>query len=156
MASGEVDWEEMYIETATPDDNYNYLGEKEFIPNTLVLDNGDEIDVVFGITTSDGESANKEVAKHLIDGLKFALNQANNNLSSLDKVFEIYIMVTTNGSHGPYNNHSSGTAIDISRINGIKMILGVTEPIRELQEAFDDYEFIRENFGPYFKHKFSI
>lgn len=66
-------------------------------------------------------------------------------------------MATTNGGHGDYSNHYTGKAMDISRINGAKMALsGVNNQIIELQKAFDNYQFIRENFGPYFKHKYFI
>ncbi|NCO64336.1 MAG: hypothetical protein GW839_09705 [Flavobacteriales bacterium] len=65
-------------------------------------------------------------------------------------------MATTNGKHSSTSNHSNGTALDISRINGDKMALsGITNQIKELQKAFDAFIFIRENFGPYFKHKFN-
>lgn len=157
MQGGEVDFEEAYISMPTPDDNYNYTGQKEYIPSTLTLDNGDEVNVEFGVTNSDNENANQEVATHLIDGMKYALNEANNNLSSIEKITEIYIMATTNGDHSDNSNHYNGTAVDISRINGNKMALsGVTDQIIELQEAFDNYQYVRENFGPHFKHKYSI
>ena len=82
------------------------------------------------------------------------LNEANNNLSS--KITSIYISATTNGKHSSTSNHSHGFALDISRINGKKMIVtGVTNQIEELQKAFDLFSKIRENFGPFFKHKFS-
>ena len=56
----------------------------------------DSINISFG-TTKDGVNANQEVEQHLIDGLKYALNQANNNLTN--KITDIYIMATTNGVH---------------------------------------------------------
>ena len=81
----EVDWEELYIETPTPDDGFDFNGFKEKIPNELVLDNGDSVNVTFGVTNSDNQSADQEVATLLIDGIKFALNQANNNLQDSEK-----------------------------------------------------------------------
>ena len=153
---GVVNFSEAYIPIDSPDDNYVEIDEKSLIPNPLILDNGDQINIEFGIT-NDGVNANQEVRNHTIEGLKFALNEANNNLSSSDKITSIYIMATTNGAHSSTSNHSKATAIDISRINGVKMaVSGVTEQIIKLQEALDNYEYIRENFGPYFKHKYSI
>jgi hypothetical protein len=36
------------------------------------------------------------------------------------------------------------------------MILsGITNQIKELQKAMDKFQHVRENFGPYFKHKYS-
>lgn len=79
------------------------------------------------------------------------------NLPVSDKITDIYIMATTNGRHSSTSNHARGTAIDIIRINGQKMILiGSNNQIRELQDAFDDFPNVRENFGPYFKHKYSV
>ena len=154
MNSGEVDWEELYINIEVHDDEYEETGQTSIIPNPLNLDNGDSVNLSFG-TTKDGVNANQEVEQHLIDGLKFALNQANNNLTN--KITDIYIMATTNGGHSSTSNHSRGSAIDISRINGQKMLVsGTTEQIVQLQIAFDNYQYIRENFGPHFKHKYSV
>ncbi len=150
-----VNFDELYIEEPTPDDNYVYLGQKEFIPSTLILANGNEVAVTFG-TTKDNKNANNEVAVELINALKSALNSANNNLPPSEKITSIHIMATTNGKHNS-NNHYNGSAADISRINGVKMITsGVTSQIIKLQEAFDNFAYIRENFGPHFKHKYSI
>ena len=151
-----VNFEELYIEELTPDDNYIYDGPKELIPNPLILDNGDIVNITFGVT-KDGLNANQEVATLLIEGLKFELNSANNNLPTEEKITSIHIFATTNGGHGPRSNHFNGTALDISRINGNKMILsGVTQQIIKLQEAMDSFPNVRENFGPHFKHKYSV
>ncbi len=153
---GEVDFVEMYIEADTPDDDYNYQGPKQKIPNPFVLSNGDEIEVTFITYTNDRKSSDQEVAELLVDGLKYALEEANTNLSDSDKIISINVYATTNGDHtGP--NHYNGTAIDINRINGERMaVTGITNQIIELQKAFDNFQYIRENFGPYFKHKYWI
>lgn len=45
-------------------------------------------------------------------------------------------------------------AIDISRINGVPIIVqGNSAIVQALQNAFDASTGIRENFGPAFKHK---
>lgn len=154
----EVVFEELYIETPTPDDvNNNFQGPVDRIPEVLTLDNGDEINITFGVTNSDETSADQEVAELLIDGIKFALQKANENLPVSHKITDIYIMATTNGRHSSTSNHARGTAIDISRINGQKMILvGSNNQIEELQIAMDAFPNVRENFGPYFKHKYSV
>lgn len=150
-----VDFEETYIETETPDDGYTYTGTKQLIPNPLTLSNGDQVSLQFGTTKSDNKNANQEVSIDLIASIKNAIEQANYKLSASEKITSIYIMATTNGKHSPTSNHSNGTAIDISRINGIKMSLsGVTNQITELQKGFDGFIWIRENFGPAFKHKY--
>jgi len=154
---GEVYFEEAYIPVDTPDDNYVYQGSKELIPNPLILSNGTQISITFG-TTNDNINANQPVAIDLIIGMKFAIQEANSNLSASNQITSIYISATTNGhgTTGP-SNHLKATAVDISRLNGNKMALtGVTPQIIELQKAMDNYEYIRENFGPNFKHKYSI
>jgi hypothetical protein len=153
--TGQVDFEELFIESLTPDDEYIYQGGKMQIPSSLILDNGDEISIDFGTTASDNQSADQEVSIDLVSALKFAVEHANENLESDEQIESLYIMATTNGSHSATSNHTNGTAMDISRINGVKMaVSGVTNQIEELQIAFDAYIFIRENFGPHFKHKF--
>lgn len=157
IAGGEVYFEEAYIPVDTPDDNYVYQGSKKLIPNPLILPNDTQISITFG-TTNNNINANQPVAIDLIMGLKFALQEANSNLSASNQITSIYISATTNGhgTTGP-SNHLKATAVDISRLNGNKMALtGVTPQIIELQKAMDNYEYIRENFGPYFKHKYSI
>ncbi len=154
---GYVDFEELFIETLTPDDDYTFQDSKTSIPSTLTLDNGDSVSVTFGKTKSDNLSANQEVSVDLLEGIKDGLNAANIMLESegKDKITSIYIMATTNGKHSATSNHSNGTAVDISRINGEKMILsGVTDQIKQLQIGFDGHIFLRENFGPHFKHKY--
>ena len=90
----------------------------------------------------------------MVNSIIFALEQANSNLSNSEKINSIYIKATTNGNHSSNSNHSKGTAVDISRINGIMILnLATNSQVVALQNAFDEYQNIRENFGPYFKHK---
>lgn len=156
LVNGEyVNFGEVYIETNTPDDNYIYSGITQLISNPIILSNGNQISITFGVTGSDNQNSNKLVSVDLVDGIKFALEQANNNLSLSNKITNIHIAATTNGQHSPTSNHTNGTAIDISRINGKKMaITGITDQIIELQKALDNFQYVRENFGPHFKHKY--
>lgn len=122
----------------------------------MKLSNGDVVNITFITHTSDNKSSNQQVAVELVNIIKFALEQANSNLSASDKITSINIYATTNGVHAP-PNHDTGTAVDINRINGIRMAeSGLTNQIKELQKAFDKFQYIRENFGPYFKHKYSV
>ena len=158
--NGEVDFKELVIIIDTPDDNYDYQGDKQHIPNPLTLSNGENIIVTFETYTSDDKSSNQEVAIELINAMRFALEQANNNLSSDNKITSINVYATTNGHGEPgpnnHSNHLKATAVDINSINGDRMaVTGLTDKIKELQIAFDNFQYIRENFGPYFKHKFT-
>ncbi|TYA52258.1 hypothetical protein [Formosa maritima] len=157
LDGGEVDFEELYIQTDTPDDNYVYLGQKVNIPNQIILNDNSIVNVTFNSNTSDGVSSNQEVSIYLLESIEFALNEANNNLDSSDKINEVNIYCTTNGNHSTTSNHYNGTAVDINSINRQRMALtGVTNQIIQLQEGFDNYQYIRENFGPHFKHKYDI
>ncbi|WP_299673059.1 hypothetical protein [uncultured Tenacibaculum sp.] len=157
MDNGDVNFDDWYIKTKVSDDNYFYDGPKESIPDTLILSDGSSININFGTTRSDNKNADQEVSPVLVEGMKFALEKANNNLSSSEKITSIYISATTNGEHSATSNHPLGLAIDISRINGKRMaVTGVTNQIKELQKAFDSFQYIRENFGPHFKHKYDL
>ncbi len=135
-------------------ENIDYTGPKQLIPQQIVLSNGSIVNVTFGTTESDNQNANNEVAVDLVNSIIFALEQANSNLSNSEKINSIYIKATTNGNHSSNSNHSKGTAVDISRINGIMILnLATNSQVVALQNAFDEYQNIRENFGPYFKHK---
>lgn len=88
--------------------------------------------------------------------LKFALNTANSNLSTDQKIHEVFISSTNNGLHNSNSNHYRNKAIDISRINGVRMTHMNASQLAAayaLQEAFENHSNIRENFGPKFNHK---
>jgi len=129
----------------------NYTGPTTKIPTTIKLDNGQEVNVTFGITKSDQKSANNPVKPSLVNAIKFALNDA----SKIVKITHIHISATTNGAHHPESNHYKNKAVDISRINN-QYIFDIQNSnlVKSLQEAFDKFPEIRENFGPAFKHKF--
>jgi hypothetical protein len=103
-------------------DNVNYTGPKQLIPKQITLNDGSTVDVIFGTTSSDNRNANNQVAVKLVNSIVFALNKANSNLDSSEKITSIYIAATTNGAHSSTSNHSKGTAVDISRINHTKII----------------------------------
>lgn len=156
MIGLEVDLNGGYIESHTPDDDFFYQGAKTNIPTQFTLTDGSKVGVTFETYTSDGKSSNQAVAQHLVDGIEFALEIANENLSSSDQITSINIYATTNGKHGPKSNHTNGTAVDINKINGKRMATsGLTIQIKELQKAMDKYSKVRENYGPYFNHKYS-
>ena len=57
------------------------------------------------------------------------------------------------------SRHNVGKAVDISRINGVKMVTGfgsdaqVTAIVRAIQRKFESFPAKRENFGPALKLK---
>ena len=145
--------------------NNDNMGEEEYgdvpsgtadvsIPKEITLSKGKKVKVVFGIT-SDLKSADQKVDELLLNAIVFALEKANKKVD----IHEIFIMCTTNGKHirTKYveSRHYKYLAIDISRINGKKLVLQAKDwaPVKELQEAFDEAPHRAENFGPYLKHK---
>lgn len=121
----------------------------ELMPTSINLNNGQTVRLIFGIT-QDGKSALQKVNKKLIVALQNALDNLPQNIT----INSLFIAASTNGVHGPNSNHPRGIALDISRINGIKMISsGITPEIISLQQSLDNLPNIRENFGPSFKHK---
>lgn len=158
-----VNVEEAFIETATFDSSNDWEAIEEmeetedYIPIPIVLSTLDTVQIKFGITISDQMHANQKVSKILIEGITHAVELANGNLLDSDRIKSIYVMATTNGKHGSNSNHYHGAAADISRINDEKMALsGITYQIIQLQNAFDNYAYVRENFGPAMKHKYKI
>ena len=130
-------------------DNTYYSGPKQLIPKSIILNDGSTLTITFGTTQSDNKNANNDVAIDLVNIIKFAINLSNSKLENSNKTTSIYIAATTNGTHSSTTNHTRGTEVDISRINGAKMInLGNNAQVKALQEAFNNYPKIRENFGP--------
>lgn len=148
---------DFYSETDIDDlENSNGIGEMNVIPHSITLNNGQVITVEFGMTL-DFNTADHMVSQRLIDALVGTLNACSGSLLGINS---IYIKATTNGTHGPNSNHSRGTALDISRINGIPIIYfnegAGNDQTLSLQMQFENQPFRRENFGPNLKHKLGL
>lgn len=131
-------------------DNFTPTGPKSYIPSKITLNNGNTVTVVFGTTNTDHINANQLVDSRLVSALTQALNiVASNNLT----IVTIYIEATTNGHHVKVtSNHFKGLALDISRINGVPLIVqGASKYVKALQNAFDCLPNIREKFWPLFQ-----
>lgn len=133
------------------DDDYSPLQNLQnfvYIPEELEMANGEEVKIEFGITNSDKKSAYQKVNPKLVESIKSALEVASKTVT----IKSIFIKASTNGAHASTSNHYKGIAIDISKINGIQ-INGNNDTVTALQNAFESLDYIRENFGPYFKNK---
>ena len=64
-----------------------------------------------------------------------------------DTGLSININSTTDGEHDVYSRHYSGTAVDINQING-QPVSECPDTAKQLQDAFNEQNNIRENFGP--------
>jgi hypothetical protein len=115
------------------------------IPNTITTLDGTVVTIDFGFS-KDGVSSDRAVAPQIISALEFALNSL--NVASISKINRLFISTTSNGAHNPKSNHYINKAIDISRINGVKMKeMTDLSMVSALQNAFERYWDIRENFG---------
>ncbi|MDP1811030.1 MAG: hypothetical protein Q8K66_06445 [Sediminibacterium sp.] len=141
-----------YYEGDENDNNSDYTGSGLLIPSSITLANGNVVQIKFAISQSDGKSANQLVSPRVLECLIFALN----DLSNVAYIGSLEINCTTNGKHSTTNsNHYRGLAVDIDIINGAPVnkklqISGL------LQISLDKYPNIRENYGPFFKHKLKL
>jgi hypothetical protein len=70
-------------------------------------------------------------------------------------VDSINISATTNGQHAPNSNHYNGTAVDINKVNGERVINAGKDPsvagdVRSIQNAANSPKVgvAHENYGP--------
>lgn len=107
------------------------------------------------VTVEFASTVNKDVHQRMIDGLKACIKKGIADGETLTKIY----ISSANDSHESPSRHTQRKAVDISRINGKKMITSyssgsTTQKIVDaIQDAFEDYEHRRENFGPHFKKK---
>jgi len=100
---------------------------------------------------------NRNVDQKIIDALKIAIKKTIVKGKPLNKIY----ISSANDQHKVPSRHvqGDGKAVDISRINGMKMsvyypsspeVKAITDAI---QTEFESYKYRRENFGPLFKKK---
>lgn len=103
--------------------------------------------------TNDGVNSNRLINPAAVRALGIVVEEA----SQESNIFSIHISSTTNGAHSATSNHyveNGATAIDISRVNGIKMLVsGANAQVMALQNAIENLPNVNENFGPYMKKK---
>ena len=118
---------------------------------------------VNGVLIEFGATVNKNVDQKVIDALKHCIKP---NITKGYALTKIYIS-SANDSHKKPSRHVQGLgkAVDISRINSLKMSLHyktnktnktVTEVTNSIQTAFESFSNRRENFGPMFKKKLGV
>jgi hypothetical protein len=111
--------------------------------------------IINGVTVELGSHVKGEVTTILIDGLKHCIKR---DIASGHALETIYIS-SAYDSHSLPSRHMQQKAVDISRINGIKIVLGYPQSsaikaiVDAIQSSFESYRERRENFGPHFKKK---
>jgi hypothetical protein len=91
----------------------------------------------------------------VVDGLKHCVKL---NIAPGYPLHRIFISSAFD-SHTAPSRHVQHKGVDISRINGTKIVIGypgdpaIKAIVDAIQKAFESYTGRRENFGPHFKHK---
>jgi hypothetical protein len=109
-----------------------------------------------GVSVEFATTVGNDVDQHVIDGLSACIRK---DIAPGHVLSSIYISSAFD-SHQQPSRHAQQKAVDISRFNGL-FVLGnfsnensaVHSFVVAVQEAFENYPFRRENFGPYFKKK---
>jgi hypothetical protein len=108
-----------------------------------------------GVTVQFAVSVVNDVDQRMIDGLKHCIRaQIANGQHSLN----IYISSAFD-SHKMPSRHMQHKAVDISRVNGMKIVFGyplggsIKAIVDAIQTSFEGYLHRRENFGPHAKKK---
>lgn len=110
-----------------------------------------------GVQVEFSPNVNKNVDQKIVDALRRVVKV---NIASGHSLTKIYIS-SANDQHKFPSRHvqGAGKAVDISRINGMKMSVfypsnpTVKAVVDALQTEFESYPHRRENFGPLFKKK---
>ncbi|RMH10452.1 MAG: hypothetical protein D6698_17630 [Gammaproteobacteria bacterium] len=108
-----------------------------------------------GVTIEFGPEVNRDVHPHVLVMLNHVVRQ---KISPGQILKRIYIS-SANDQHQMPSRHAQAKAVDISRINGMKISVYypsspvVKEIVDSLQKAFEKSPYHRENFGPAMKQK---
>jgi hypothetical protein len=108
-----------------------------------------------GVTVNFAPAVNKNVQQLVIDALRHCIKPNIAPGHQLDSVF-----VSSARRQNPNDSrHNTGRAVDISRINGVRMDGGfdsnthVNAIVKAIQRTFESFPARRENFGPAMKKK---
>ncbi|MFN2417140.1 MAG: hypothetical protein ABR603_18535 [Pyrinomonadaceae bacterium] len=110
---------------------------------------------VNGVAVDFAPAVNRNVVQGVLDALRHVISPDVAPGHNLARVF-----VSSARRQNPNNSrHNVGKAVDISRINGVRMSTGfgpdaqVTAIVRAIQRRFESFPAKRENFGPSAKLK---
>jgi hypothetical protein len=108
-----------------------------------------------GVAVDCDQTVSNDVDQAVVDGLKHCIKT---NIAPGHSLLWIFIS-SASDSHNLPSRHAQKKAVDISRINGIKMVIGYPNDVAlkaivdAIQTEFESFSKRRENFGPHFKHK---
>lgn len=108
-----------------------------------------------GVTVNFATAVNNNVQQLVIDALRHCIKPNIAAGHQLDSIF-----VSSARRQNPNTSrHNTGRAVDISRINGVRMLGGfdtnahVKAIVTAIQQRFESFSERRENFGPALKKK---
>ncbi len=107
------------------------------------------------VTVEFGAAVNRDVNQTMINGLNHCIKAAIAPGHSLTKIY----ISSAFDQHQLPSRHMQQKAVDISRINGTKIVIGypatasIKAIVDAIQTAFESFTNRRENFGPAFKKK---
>jgi len=111
--------------------------------------------IINGVTVEFGTGVVNDVDQRVVDALMHCVRPHVAASHTLDKIF----VSSAFDSHELPSRHMQHKAVDISRINGTKIVIGYpgnaeTKAIVDaIQDIFESFPQRRENFGPHFKKK---
>src|SRR6185437_3262418 len=111
-----------------------------------------------GVQVELGPQANNDVSASLIVGLQHCIRP---NIAPPHYLLKIYISSAAD-QHVMPSRHAQHKAVDISRINNIKIAIGypgeaaTVAIVNAIQNVFETYSGRRENFGPHLKRKLGL
>ena len=99
-----------------------------------------------------------DVDQAIVDALMHCIKPNVTNGHTLNKIF----VSSASDSHKSPSRHTQKKAVDISRINGTKIVVGYPSNatlkaiVDALQDTFETFSKRRENFGPHLKLKLGL
>lgn len=108
-----------------------------------------------GVSVQFASGVVNDVHQKVIDGLKHCLKTA---IAAGHVLSSIYI-ASAFDSHQMPSRHMQHKGVDVSRINGTKIVIGYPQGgsikaiVDAIQDKFESYAYRRENFGPHLKKK---
>ncbi len=122
------------------------------LTDVVVVDkdgNKSTVTVKFKDTSSDSHSSDNKVDENVKTTFEGAVKEA----AKTTTITEITVTATTNGDHdSSASRHyakNGGKAVDIGGVNGKSVSsIGDADPVKSLQNAFENQTGRRENYGP--------
>jgi hypothetical protein len=111
--------------------------------------------VINGVSVAFGPGVVNDVHERVVQGLIHCVKPTLANGATLNSIYISSVF----DSHTTPSRHMQKKAIDLSRINGVKIALGypsggaIKAIVDAIQTRFESFAYRRENYGPYLKRK---